>query len=154
MKKIFAILIIVMLLALLITIPVMAASTLQEVAPTVEVTPILLGSVAGTVLSLLFSYVPGLNVKFAGLSPDSKRLVMLGVLLLTSLTLYGLRCGGIIDTGFACDRNGVIQLITIFFMALIGNQSVYAIVPVPTSVKVASENAKYQALRDATIGAP
>jgi len=69
MKKIGFSIAIVLILLMILAVPVFAASTSQEVAPVVELTPALLGGIAGVVLSLVFSYIPGLNVKFAALQP-------------------------------------------------------------------------------------
>ena len=138
MKKIVFTLLISLMLVMVLTASVFAAPTSQEVAPVIELTPALLGSIAGVMLSLVFSYVPGLNVKFAALAPEIKRLVMLFVLLVTSLALYGLTCEKVIDTGLTCDRAGVMQLITVFITALVSNQSTYSISPLPQSVKAAA----------------
>ena len=43
-----------------------------------------LASLAGILLSLVFSYVPGLNTRFDGLEPIYKRLVMLAALLVAT----------------------------------------------------------------------
>jgi hypothetical protein len=105
--------------------------------PPVDATPEILSTLAGAALSLLFSYVPGLNTRFAELSPDIKRLVMAGMLLLTTAALYGLSCGGILQTGLTCDQPGLVRAIYTFFLALIANQSTYSISPQTSSVKSA-----------------
>lgn len=138
MKKVFLSLVICLMLLMILIVPVFAASTPQEVAPVVEVTPVLLGAIAGTALSLIFSFIPGLNVKFAALAPELKRLIMLFMLVVTSLALYGLNCEKVIDTGLTCDRAGVIQLVTVFITALVSNQSTYSITPLPKKVKAAA----------------
>jgi len=154
MKKIVVSLVLCLVLLFVLAAPVLAAPVSQEVAPAVELTPQLLGGIAGIVLSLAFSYIPWLNVKFAELAPDLKRLILLGVLLATTLTIYALNCEGIIDTGLACDRTGIIQLITIFISTLIANQSAFSLTPLPAPVKLAADEAKEKALRDAYIGVP
>lgn len=87
-----------------------------------------LSMIAGTVLSLLFSYVPGLKGWYEKLSADFKRLVMLVVLLVTSGAIYGLSCAGWLDM-VACDKEGLIGLVNIFFAALVANQATYLISP-------------------------
>ena len=47
----------------------------------VSVTPEFLAAVAGVVLSLAFSYVPGLRDWYEALAGEFKRLIMAGVLL-------------------------------------------------------------------------
>ena len=76
-------------------------------------TAVSLALIAGTVLSLLFSYVPGMNVWFAGLEGTIKRLIMLVILLLVSVAIYGLSCAGWALGGFevVCDQAGIRALI-------------------------------------------
>src|SRR3972149_827285 len=124
MKKIVVSLILCLVLLFVLAAPVFAAPVSQEVAPAVE------------------------------LAPELKRLIMLGVLLATTITIYALNCEGIIDTGLACDRTGIIQLVTIFISTLIANQSTYSLTPLPAPVKLAADEAKEKALRDAYIGVP
>lgn len=91
-------------------------------------TPELLALVSGAVLSLAFSYVPGLNGKFGALAGDYKRLVMLGVLFLTAAGVLGLACIGRYD-GVACTEDGIWQMLEVFVLAAIANQSAYALTP-------------------------
>lgn len=96
-----------------------------------------LALISGSVLSLLFSYFPGLNAKFAGLSSEVKRLIMLALLAVVAGAVYGLNCGGFgADIGviIACDRTGAISLVQAFILALIANQSIYAVSPESKSV--------------------
>ena len=155
MKKIGWSLIVCLTLLLFLVVPVFASATSQEAVPLAfEVTPASLGAIAGVAISLLFSYIPKLNVLYAELAPEVKRLIMLGVLLATSLALYGLNCWGVIATGITCDKNGIVQLIMIFISTLIANQSTLKITPQVAAVKVAAEQAKADSLRDAHIGLP
>lgn len=55
---------------------------------TFAVTPEILSAIAGTILSLVFSYIGGLNVKFAALAPENKRLIMAGILLTVSAAIF------------------------------------------------------------------
>ena len=86
---------------------------------------------SGVALSLVFSYVPGLNKKFDGLQPDYKRLIMLGALVLTAGIVFGISCSGWLDVGITCDQAGIVALLQAFVLALIANQSAYAISPKP-----------------------
>jgi hypothetical protein len=91
-----------------------------------------LSLVAGTVLSLAFSYIPGVRSWFIGFDPASKRLIMLALLAITAGGVYGLSCLG---WGFAwgitlsCDQSGLLGLIEQFVIAIIANQSIFAISP-------------------------
>lgn len=91
-----------------------------------------LAGIAGVVLSLLFSYVPGLNAKFAGLESTYKRLIMLALLFVSAGAIYGLACAGwAADLGIAvtCDKAGLIQVLQAFGAAAIANQAAYALSP-------------------------
>lgn len=91
-----------------------------------------LSLVAGTVLSLAFSYIPGVRNWFMGFDPVIKRLIMLALLALATGVVYGLSCLG---WGFAwgitlsCDQSGLLGLIEQFVVAIIANQSIYVISP-------------------------
>ena len=52
----------------------------------------LIVSIAGVVLSLLFSYIPGLRTWFAALVAETKQLIMLGLLILVTAAIYALGC--------------------------------------------------------------
>lgn len=91
-----------------------------------------LAGIAGMVLSLVFSYVPGLRQRYGALDGNRKRLVMLVALAVTALGVYGLACTGLgPDFGLAvtCDRQGAVALVQAFVMALVANQATYALTP-------------------------
>jgi hypothetical protein len=90
--------------------------------------PELLALIAGTFLSLVFSYVPKLNKAFAQLEGDYKRLIMLGALLLSALGVFGLSCANWYDL-VSCDVAGVKELIEIFILSAIANQGAYMLTP-------------------------
>lgn len=98
--------------------------------------------ISGAVLSLLFSYFPGLNTWFAAKSSDVKRLIMAGILLVVSAVIFGLSCAGYgSDIGIAldCSKAGAIALFKTFILAVIANQSTYAITVKTNAVKMLSE---------------
>jgi len=100
-----------------------------------------LALISGAVLSLLFSYIPGLNVKFAELGSEVKRLIMAGLLLAVAASVYGLSCAGwgaSLGIVVPCDQEGLLSLIQVFVLALIANQSAYAITPQTNAVREAS----------------
>ncbi|MHC1730456.1 MAG: hypothetical protein AB9888_00260 [Bacteroidales bacterium] len=94
----------------------------------------LLGSISGIVLSLLFSYIPGLSDWYARLTGEKKRLIMAGLLLITALVVFGLSCANLFDL-VACSQDGVMGLLKIFITALIANQSAYLITTQPATKK-------------------
>lgn len=100
----------------------------------------LLSSVAGIVLSLLFSYVPGLNAWFAGLDSVKKSLIMLGALLLVAGGIYGIACigwGEAWGITMTCDQAGLQQLVTAFILAAVSNQAAYKLSPEAAAVREA-----------------
>ena len=87
---------------------------------------------AGTTLSLLFSYLPGVKSWFTDLDPEIKRLIMLVLLAGSAGVVYGLSCLGWADLWgitLVCDRSGLLGLVEQLVLAIIANQSVYAITP-------------------------
>lgn len=95
--------------------------------------------IAGVVLSLLFSYIPGLRVWFAGLVTETKQLIMLGLLIVVSGAIFALGCYGVIDTGIACDKNGAISLVFMLISGVIANQATYLISPQANDVVIAKQ---------------
>jgi len=91
-----------------------------------------LSLIAGAVLSLAFSYVPGLKDKFAPLAPEKKRLIMLGLLVVAASAVYGLSCAGwgaAWGIAVVCDQAGAQALVTSLILAIAANQGVYSITP-------------------------
>jgi hypothetical protein len=120
---------IVTLLALLLftVVPVVAAAPLAQ-DPSSTMTPERLGAIAGVLLSLIFSYVPGLSDKFAALDSTQKSLVMAGLLVLTALGAFALSCGQLVNV-VECSQAGAMTLFSTFIAALVANQGTYLISP-------------------------
>jgi hypothetical protein len=87
-----------------------------------------LGAIAGVVLSLLFSYVPGLSDRFAALDATVKRLVMAALLFVVAAGALALSCTQIVVT-IECSQAGLISLINVYIAALVANQAAYMIAP-------------------------
>ncbi len=97
-----------------------------------------LGAIAGSILSLAFSYIPGLRAWYDGLVPANgseqeieagkakKRLVMAGLLLLVSGGAFALSCADIVGAT-TCDKPGAIGLVSAFLSALMANQATFSI---------------------------
>ena len=90
----------------------------------------LLSSVAGIVLSLIFSYVPGVRTWYDQFNPDYKRLVMLVLLAVVAVGVFGLSCAWLYQW-VPCDQSCGVKLVEIFVMALIANQTTFLISPKP-----------------------
>lgn len=88
----------------------------------------LLNSIAGIALSLAFSYIPGLSDWFGKLKGDYKRLIMLGMLLVVSGSMYGLSCANWWPT-LTCNKEGIKKLIEVFILAAVANQTAFALSP-------------------------
>ena len=87
---------------------------------------------AGTVLSLVFSYIPGAKGWFMRFDPQVKRLIMLGLIALSAGAIYGLACldwGVELGITVTCDRPGLFGLLRQAVLAIIANQGIYAISP-------------------------
>lgn len=91
-----------------------------------------LSLIAGTILSLAFSYVPGLHDRFEPLDATRKRLILLGLLVACAGIAFGLGClgwGDLWGIQISCDRTGLTGLMEQTVLAIIANQSIYAISP-------------------------
>ena len=94
------------------------------------ITAEILAGIAGAVLSLCFSYIPGLSKKWDGLQAEVKRLVMLALLIVVACVAYALACAGwAADVGLpvVCDRQGGVALVMALLSAIMANQSTYQI---------------------------
>lgn len=87
-----------------------------------------LGSIAGVVLSLVFSYVPGVRDQFAALETTVKRLIMAGLLLLVAVGALALSCANVVPA-VECSQAGAVTLIETFIAALVANQAAFLISP-------------------------
>lgn len=87
-------------------------------------------AIAAVVLSLGFSYVPGLSGWYEKLDKAVKQAVMGGLLIVIAVAVYALACAGFAaDFGLAvtCDRPGALVLVNALIAALVANQSAYLI---------------------------
>ena len=106
-----------------------------ETSSSTPLTPELLSAIAGILLSLLASYLPGFSAWFDRLEAIHKRLVMLGLLAASAVAIAGLSCAGLGEiVGLrspglpaACDRNSLLLTAQAFILALVANQSAYLI---------------------------
>lgn len=94
----------------------------------------LIALIAGTVISLLFSYFPVLRVKFAGMTQEAKSGIMLGLNVLVVVALCLLDLFEVFDFGLTFDKAGIANIVLTFFAAMIANQAVYSISPQPGDV--------------------
>jgi hypothetical protein len=91
-------------------------------------TPELLTSILGVILSLLASYFPGFSGWYAALETVTKRLVMAVGLLLIAVAIAGITClgyGNMIGVSLTCDVAGGWIVIKAFLAAIAVNQATY-----------------------------
>ncbi len=84
-----------------------------------------IGAVAGVVLSLLFKYIPGLSGWYEEKEPESKELIMLGILFIVVGGAYGLSCYGPLNI-YACTEAGAWEAVFALVGAVVGNQGAYS----------------------------
>lgn len=88
--------------------------------------------IAGIVLSLVFSYLPGLNKWYDALESNIKRLIMLGLIFVVAAAYFGLSCTSWApDLGITvpCTTEGLKLVVLAFFQILVANQAVYKLTP-------------------------
>jgi hypothetical protein len=98
---------------------------------------------AGSLLSLGFSYIPGLAGWYNRLGEGdeagsdggtAKRLLMLALLAVVAAGAFGLACSGWgtgLGLALTCSQSGAAGLVRALALAIIANQSIYAISPRP-----------------------
>jgi Ca2+/Na+ antiporter len=91
-------------------------------------TDVALSAIAGVVLSLVFSYVPGVSSAFDKLETTQKRLTMALLLAIVASGALFLSCANVISE-VACTQAGVIGLVNAYIAALVANQAAYTISP-------------------------
>ena len=99
-----------------------------------------LAAIAGIVLSLALSYIPGLNTAYAKLDSVWKRVILLVLLVLVAGVAFWISCegwGSAWGVTVECSQAGAQALISAFVLALIGSQSAYVISPETEKVKAA-----------------
>ncbi len=87
-----------------------------------------LAAIAGVILSLIFSYIPGISDWYSALEATQKRLVMAVLLLAVAGGVFGGSCGGIWAT-VTCDKSGALGLVSAVIAALVANQATYQLSP-------------------------
>lgn len=89
-----------------------------------------LAALAGLILSLLFSYVPGLKSWFDAKTTVEKQEFMGGLLVVIAAVIFGLACAGLgasLGIGIECSISGAWGFLQVLIAALVANQSVYLI---------------------------
>jgi hypothetical protein len=90
--------------------------------------PDTLALLAGVLLSLALSYIPGVSAWFATLTPTAKRLTLLVAIVIVAGGGYALSCYGLF-AGVTCDSSGATGLVRAVILALVASQGAYALTP-------------------------
>lgn len=97
-----------------------------------------LAAVVGILISLAANYIPGFADWYAAKDSTTKRLIMLGLMLVIVIVIFVFACAKIfsdITQGVTCDQQGAVQLIEVFIAAVIANQAAYLITPTPRRIQ-------------------
>lgn len=101
---------------------------------TPEITAALLVNLAGIILSLISTYVPGWREKFAAWTSEKKSLFMLIVMAAVTVVIGLLSWSGIWVL-IPATKEGLLFLFITFGTAMVTNQATYTISPQPKKVK-------------------
>lgn len=85
-------------------------------------------AVAGILISLFCSYVPGVRDRFAALDGTRKRLCILCALLAAAVVIFAGSCAQVIDAT-SCTRNGAVDVLRGFIVAAVASQSAFLLSP-------------------------
>ena len=100
----------------------------------VSFTPEAISALVGFVLVLVFGYVPGLRVWFAGLASEVKSWIMLGLLLVAAVAITLLSQYGVIPT---TEPVTWLMFGKVALALLVANQPTYQLLPQTNDVKEA-----------------
>jgi len=105
----------------------------------------------GIVISLLFSYFPWLNTWWVIQDETFKKLVMLGLGVITLCVIAIFSCVGILNDP-TCDKYGVVAMLKAFFFWVMANQAAYKLSPHTMKYRSMKAEAKAARLYQAGIG--
>ncbi len=96
-------------------------------------TAIQLSTISAIVLSLVFSYIPGIKEVWDLQNGIQKRLYMLLCLVIVTGASFGLACLPMFASlvNIQCNQTGAVALFTAFVQAVIANQATFLISPQP-----------------------
>ena len=89
-------------------------------------------TLAASLLSLLFSYIPGFKTWYSPLDPYAKRLIMLAFVVAVAIGTFSFTCAGLADdfrVKVTCDAFGAWGLVRAVIAAIAANQATYLITP-------------------------
>ncbi len=92
----------------------------------VQMKPEIYMTIAGSVISLLFLYFPGIRTWFAALQDNAKQGIMLGLGALTAVAIFVLGCFAIIGMSVACTQTDAVRLAFDFILWIVANQGTFS----------------------------
>ena len=102
--------------------------------PAITWTSAALLAAVGGFFSILTNWIPKFNVWYQGLSQEWKRGFQLGLMALVSGGVLALSCYDWLVI-VECSELGIKEVIAVFVMTLVGNQTAYLAFPAPASVR-------------------
>jgi len=100
-----------------------------------------LAALAASLLSLLFSYIPGFKDWYSPKDPYLKRLIMLALVVVAAMGAFSFACAGLADdfsVKVSCDAFGAWGLVRAVIAAVAANQAVFLISPRKSQTRSAS----------------
>jgi len=84
-----------------------------------------LGIIAGTVLSLVLSYAPGVAGWYSKLPAENKQVVNIALMFMVAVVAFILTCTDQVLIGIVCTLQGALNLLIVFLSGLISGQGVH-----------------------------
>lgn len=97
----------------------------------------MIAAAAGIIVSLVFTYVPKLNVWFGSQPEAYKQGFMALAGLIFAFVVFGLSCGKIVTLNIPCTAIGATNILWMWGAWVVGNQSADRASPEPQSLKTA-----------------
>lgn len=113
-----------------------ATTLIQEAPLTPEQLGQLVAVIAGALISLAATYIPGFNARFAAMAPEWKPLAMMGFNILAAGLIFGASCAGL-AFWMVCSAEGLNSFWVLLVNMLIGNQVAFLLSPKPAAVLAA-----------------
>lgn len=104
----------------------------MELMNPIEFTPVLITAVVAAIMSLVFSYFPGLSEAYAALRSHIKSLIMITLMLIVTVVIVLL-----VNAGYIPSEQPITWTYAVFcfIQALITNATIYVVTPQTKKVK-------------------
>jgi len=88
-----------------------------------------ISALAGAILALVFEYLPWLKEWFEQQPANTKRYIMLGMMVGIVAVIFGYGCVVPVKEVWACDVYGAGEALIALLMAIVANQGLYRLLP-------------------------